>query len=1160
MSSEEVQMFRRKVVAGIGGVAVATMLVSAFGPVAYAEDGRGPGTVTVEAAQATAEVAVAGVEPTGGNAIDMPKSYPVQPQLNFYRDNPTGPNGEADFNTKYPQLMSHPDLAPRLTELMKKSDRVSVQTIGKSTQGRDLYLVTVTLPETESFTTQQSAWRDMIRNNPLSAQKDAALLAGYKTPIWISNNIHGNEWEGTDAALQYIEHLATAPMSEVGSILRNNRIYFSPSLNPDGRTNATRATALGLDPNRDMITLTTPEATSYTQTANAIQPIYTADFHGYTSVLQVEPTGPPHGSNYEYDLLIPHNYALALAVEDHVTQKQIPGNTYLSGPRGTITNTPTEYIKIPYRDTASGWDDYPPIFTAQISPFYGALSATVEIPKGRTNVSGRSLMTPENAVINQANAYETMVSAVDYLNKPSVSQDLLNGQIEMFARGVQGAPITPLTVDNIADVPGPDEWKAEWDVSDNQELVNLPRAYVIPVGDGQRSSSDANRLVQRLLDMGVQVGTLDADTQVGDTTYPKGSYVVDMHQALRGLANALLDLGENISDKLPSMYDISAWSLGYIWGATVDKVGSTTDADPIGASTPIGAVTPNAAMPASGYLTFDLAGVADYQALNDLLGSGVAVSMLSDGSAIVAEKDTAKVAEVSAARDIAVEQATKAELAELKQPSTKGLKDLKLLYVGNQDDKLSLEELGFDDLTQVTAAGINTNPGLLDGVDVIWIGSALSFNASQQAGRDAVQAWVDAGGSIVGRTAAANTAANTFGLLQATAVSGNNSGNGIVTVDTPDGSTLKPYEQDAAFVYPAVSFTDLGAKTKVEQSYGAGNPLLAGHWRSTNATNGPEVAASKASVISGENASGGKAMVFGTSVVFRNHPKGGLSQAARGLFWAAPEGAKVTAPAPFDATVDVDGLFKSDKVTLQDGITQADIDRVLDLVNEMEDSDTKTALLDRVASAQQQLSNPARPCVEPGNVAVFLDTPVGHKFYKEIDWMSCMGLTTGNKVPGGKNYAPKESLTREAMAAFIYRLEAPAGYAAPAESPFADVKPGDKFYKEITWMHAAGLSTGTQQASGKPAYSPKQALTREAMAAFVYRLQSGVDDQVKNYQAPAVSKLVDMKSGDRFYKEINWMYDAKLTTGVNTPSGKEYQPKNSLSREAMAAFIYRLRY
>ncbi|MBN9612870.1 MAG: Ig-like domain repeat protein, partial [Actinobacteria bacterium] len=145
-------------------------------------------------------------------------------------------------------------------------------------------------------------------------------------------------------------------------------------------------------------------------------------------------------------------------------------------------------------------------------------------------------------------------------------------------------------------------------------------------------------------------------------------------------------------------------------------------------------------------------------------------------------------------------------------------------------------------------------------------------------------------------------------LVDRSAVNGNSSGNGIVAVDTPEGSALEAYEQDASFVYPATWFTGLGADTKVEQSYANrnGSPLLAGHWRPSNAnnpTNGPAQAAGQASVVSGQKASGAKSIVFGTSVFFRTHPKGGLSQAARGIFWAAPEGAKVEAPVPADATV-----------------------------------------------------------------------------------------------------------------------------------------------------------------------------------------------------------------------------------------------------------------
>ncbi|WP_122818309.1 M14 family zinc carboxypeptidase [Nocardioides pantholopis] len=526
-------------------------------------EGRGPATANRVDPLDKAEVArAAAAAPVAGTPLTMPTSYPFQPQLRLYRDNP-------DDAAHTAGLLGHPDLAPKLMELMRTSDRISVQVVGQSTEGRDLYLVTLTAPERTEDTAQQTAWRAKIKTDPTAAAADQALLAQYKTPIWISNNIHGNEWEGTDGAMRYLEYLATAPLSEVGGILRNNRVYFSPALNPDGRTNATRATALGLDPNRDMITNSTPETRSFIRTAQAIQPIYAADFHGYTDVLQLEPCGPPHGSNYEYDLYIPHNYALSLAVEEKVVAAAIPGNTYYNVETGEVvpqnTGPETAHVKIPYRDTPDGWDDFPPIFTAQYAAFYGAASATVELPLTRGAADG-TRQTPERATVNVAVAQETMEGIVEYLDDPANAREMLLNQIETFRRGVAGEPKATLTTEDVADVPGPEQWKALWDVVDDQEPVTLPRAYVIPRGSGQRSTSDASRLVRQLLLHDIEVGTLDAPVTVGGTTYPAGSWVVDMHQPLRGLANSLLDLGDDISAKLPSMYDISAWSWSYLWG------------------------------------------------------------------------------------------------------------------------------------------------------------------------------------------------------------------------------------------------------------------------------------------------------------------------------------------------------------------------------------------------------------------------------------------------------------------------------------------------------------------------------------------------------------------------------------------------------------------
>ena len=105
-------------------------------------------------------------------------------------------------------LLSHDDLAPLLNEWMAQSDRISTQVVGQSTEGRDLYLVTLTAPEhrrrdqpaERAGATRSATTREAPRG-------DAALQRGYKQPIWFSANIHGNEWEGTDASMQVIEDL-----------------------------------------------------------------------------------------------------------------------------------------------------------------------------------------------------------------------------------------------------------------------------------------------------------------------------------------------------------------------------------------------------------------------------------------------------------------------------------------------------------------------------------------------------------------------------------------------------------------------------------------------------------------------------------------------------------------------------------------------------------------------------------------------------------------------------------------------------------------------------------------------------------------------------------------------------------------------------------------
>lgn len=69
------------------------------------------------------------------------KGYPRRTALPVWPDNPD------DRSIKL-GLVPYHAIAPRLNALQKSSDRVSAEIVGKSAGGRDLYLVTVTAPET----------------------------------------------------------------------------------------------------------------------------------------------------------------------------------------------------------------------------------------------------------------------------------------------------------------------------------------------------------------------------------------------------------------------------------------------------------------------------------------------------------------------------------------------------------------------------------------------------------------------------------------------------------------------------------------------------------------------------------------------------------------------------------------------------------------------------------------------------------------------------------------------------------------------------------------------------------------------------------------------------------------------------------------------------
>ena len=885
---------RRAVATGTGGLLVAVSLAAA--PSA---------TATTPAAPAPAPA------PSPAPPDAPPAAYPRQAPLPEPVADPT----DASIARG---ALPYDRVAPLLNDLMAASDRVSAEVVGTSTQGRDLYLVTVTAPESAQEAAQQQEWRDRIKDDAAAAADDEALQEGYKAPIWFNANIHGNEWEGTDASLRYIEDVATSTDPATQALLAEHRLHFTVVNNPDGRVLGQRRTALDLDPNRDFVTSTTPETRAVRDLAEQLQPVFFSDLHGYTDVLQVEPCGPPHGESYDYDLFIPHAYASALRIERDVVAAGIEGGTYRAED-GSVTTEDTGRIQIPYRDVPSGWDDWPPVFTAQYLAFHGAISSTVELPLGRVELDAEdpALDTPEEvaaasaaaSAVDTATGVQVIDSTVDYVAENAAA--LVENQIEIFRRGDAGEPLRDIPVGGgDAGAPeSPQEWKPLWGEEDRYR-DELPRAYVIPVGEGQRSATDAAALVDHLLAHEIEVGVATEAFTAGDTTHPEGSYVVDMHQPLRGLANAMLAEGSDISDRVPTMYDVSAWSLSLLWGASVAPVGATGDeldapVEPVVVAAPTGGVAGGAAEG----LRLEVRGVDEWRAVNALLAAGVRVTALDDGS--VALGPYARRAAVEVAERYGV-SFTAAERGAAERGTV--LEPLRVGWTGESDDLLSLQELGFADLVEVTPAAVADGAVDLASLDVLWLGGGFDLAVAEDAAEDegalsaeqaeaaraALQAYVDAGGGLAGTGPGADAAANAVGLWTSTAVTAREDANGVLEVDSADQGPVAAYPQTHAFAYPPTWFTDLGEGVSVEQTY---QGFTAGHWLSSEpseeepapAPDGRESAQGQAAVISGTAPSGARALVFGTDPVFRTHPKGALSTVARALFWAAGEGPETTA-------------------------------------------------------------------------------------------------------------------------------------------------------------------------------------------------------------------------------------------------------------------------
>ncbi|WP_156906555.1 M14 family metallopeptidase [Alteribacter aurantiacus] len=602
----------------------------------------------------------------------------------------------------YDEFLFYEELMPAIEEVFHDAadlnDRyLEYQKVGESVEGRDIHFVILARDE-------EAVDKYLNETLPLALEEPATLLeqmeegtmGDYQVPIWF-NNIHPDEVEGVDAQVELLKKFALeddvsfvttdeegeeVPVSlDVDDVLDDVIFLYMFTSNPDGRVANTRGNANGFDLNRDNAYQTQIETQQVNEHIAKWTPLSFVDMHGYVNGFLIEPTTPPHNPNFEYDLLINN-------MIDHA---------HTMGRTGVGESDLTTYF-IARLEWDSGWDDMSPAYTGMYAMLHGSLGHTIEVP----TLSQNSL----RAMVGVGLGSTLFVTE----NK----DELFKKQLQIFERGVNGED-NPAVDEYFVNAAGESIGRVR-----GERESFFPDYYVIPaVEKEQKNVLEAYNMTEYLVRNGVSVEKTTEPVTVNGETYSKGTFVVPMNQAKRGLANAVLYEGDDVSD-WSAMYDPIVVNFPDLRGFDTIDVraegvfeGKTTGVTEV--ATPTGSLTGNSPRQILSNDTNDTIRV-----VNALLADGKQVEVATESKGRIEKGDF-----LVQTNDLRAYENNyyfnTVPLGNGQNVSSEVLRNPKVASTGSQQLRYSLQQLGFELVNQSEA-------------DVI-VSDSSSFNAEQVSGK-----------------------------------------------------------------------------------------------------------------------------------------------------------------------------------------------------------------------------------------------------------------------------------------------------------------------------------------------------------------------------------------------------------------------------------------
>ncbi|MEZ5290819.1 MAG: M14 family metallopeptidase [Vicinamibacterales bacterium] len=496
--------------------------------------------------------------------------------------------------------------------LDKESDRMVVQSIGKTAEGRDQLMAIITAPENfRKLDRYKEIASRLARAEGLTDETARALAREGKAVIWIDGGLHATEVLGAQQLTETIYEFASKTDEETMRILRDV-IILAAHANPDGMelvsdwymrkpTPTERSTAqiprlyqkyVGHDNNRDFYAMNQPESTNINRVLyREWYPQIVYNHH------QTGPTGtvmfsPPFRDpfNYVYDPLVVNTLdQVGAAMHARFDAEGKPGVTTRSGSNystwwngglrtmvyfhnqvGLLTEsignpTPEQIGFVPDRLIAKG--DYPMPIPPQTWHFRQSIDYS---------------MTANYAVLDFAQRYrETLLYNIYVMGRNAIRRGSTDSWTDYPSRVAEvKAEIAKDMKLEAGDPRMVSGGRVQTVPSKYFELLRKPewrdaRAYVLPAGQGDFLTS--TKFVNALIKAGVTVQRATAPFSAGGTQYPAGSFVVQAAQAFRPHVLDMFEPQDHPNDfqypggpPIPP-YDNAGWTLAFQMGVKFDR-------------------------------------------------------------------------------------------------------------------------------------------------------------------------------------------------------------------------------------------------------------------------------------------------------------------------------------------------------------------------------------------------------------------------------------------------------------------------------------------------------------------------------------------------------------------------------------------------------------